>query len=162
MKKFTIAAAAALLALAGPATAQEHGGHAQGAMHQRHMLTEQNRKVVEAFVDLFYRQHKVREAFETHVVEAYIQHNPLAPDGRAPAIAALEPYFASQPNLKHDVKRIIVDGDLAVVHLHATNGPGDRGAAIVDILRLENGKIVEHWDVFQPVPEKSANPHPMF
>ena len=121
-----------------------------------------NRQIVERFIDLFYRQGRVREAFETYVHEDYIQHNPLAPDGRAAAIAALEPYFASQPDAVREVHRIIVDGDLAAVHVRARQNPQDRGFAIVDILRLENGKIVEHWDVIQAVPEQSANPHPMF
>lgn len=121
-----------------------------------------NRQIVERFIDLFYRQGKVREAFETYVHEDYIQHNPLAPDGRAAAIAALEPYFASQPDAVREVHRIIVDGDLAAVHVRSRQNPEDRGFAIVDILRLENGKIVEHWDVIQAVPEQSANPHPMF
>ena len=121
-----------------------------------------NRQIVERFIDLFYRQGRVREAFETYVHEDYIQHNPLAPDGRAAAIAALEPYFASQPQAVREIHRIIVDGDLAAVHVRARQNPEDRGFAIVDILRLENGKIVEHWDVIQAVPEQSANPHPMF
>jgi predicted SnoaL-like aldol condensation-catalyzing enzyme len=121
-----------------------------------------NRQIVERFIDLFYRQGRVREAFETYVHEDYIQHNPLAPDGRAAAIAALEPYFASQPDAVREVHRIIVDGDLAAIHVRSRQNPQDRGFAIVDILRLENGKIVEHWDVIQAVPEQSANPHPMF
>jgi predicted SnoaL-like aldol condensation-catalyzing enzyme len=125
-------------------------------------LTEANRKVVTHFIDLFYTQHKVREAFETYVVPEYIQHNPIATDGRDAAINALEPFFKSMPNLKHEVHRILVDGNLAAVHVKGTSGPSDRGFAVVDLFRLENGKIVEHWDVIQPVPEKSANSHPMF
>jgi predicted SnoaL-like aldol condensation-catalyzing enzyme len=163
------AAAAGLLAWQMPALAQHqgHGAHgAQGApdpaMHARHMETERNREIVTRFITLFYGQGRVREAFETYVVENYIQHNPLAPDGRAPAIAALEPYFASQPNAIREVQRIIVDGNLAAVHVRVRQNAQDRGVAVIDILRLENGKIVEHWDVIQPVPERSANPHPMF
>ena len=53
-------------------------------------------------------------------------------------------------------------GDLVWLHVHSTNGAGDRGRAIVDIFRVENGRIAEHWDVVQPVPEKSANGNTMF
>lgn len=177
MKRSLLAATAAILgAGTAPALAQHggHGGHGPGqpaashgarhdpAMHARHMETERNREIVTRFIDLFYRQGRVREAFMTYVVPGYIQHNPLAPDGRDAAIAALEPYFASQPNAIREVQRIIVDGNLAVVHLRSRANPQDRGFAIVDILRLENGMIVEHWDVIQAVPERSANPHPMF
>jgi predicted SnoaL-like aldol condensation-catalyzing enzyme len=163
MKRIIVAA---LVAMAAPAAAQQHQGHqghqADPAMHARHMETERNREIVTAFIQLFYGQGRVREAFMTHVAENYIQHNPLAPDGRAAAIAALEPYFASQPNAIREVQRIVVDGNLAVVHVRARANAEDRGFAIVDILRLEDGKIVEHWDVIQAVPERSANPHPMF
>lgn len=176
MTRNMLAAGAALSLLGGaPALAQHtgHGGHGTGqpaargehhdpAMHARHMETERNRQVVTRFIDLFYRQGRVREAFMTYVVPGYIQHNPVAADGRDTAIAALEPYFASQPNAIREVQRIIVDGDLAAVHVRVRQNPQDRGVAIVDILRLENGMIVEHWDVIQPVPERSANPHPMF
>jgi len=131
---------------------------AQASHHARHMS---NREIVTRFVNLFCGHH-VREAFMTYVAPGYIQHNPLAADGRDAAIAALEPFFASQPNMRCEIQRILVDGNLAAVHYRLRMNPADRGAAVVDILRLENGMIVEHWDVFQPVPEHSANPHPMF
>lgn len=124
--------------------------------------TASNRRMVEQFVDLFYRQRKVREAFEAHVsAEHYIQHNPGLPDGREAAIIGLEPKFQA-PGFLANVQRIIVEGDLAMVHLQVKPGPDHRGAAVVDIFRIHDGRIVEHWDVLQPVPERSANAHPMF
>jgi predicted SnoaL-like aldol condensation-catalyzing enzyme len=124
-------------------------------------LTEANRAIVSEFVDLFYRKKRVREAFETYVVEDYIQHNPNIADGREAAILGLEPMF-SKSTFMIEVKRILVDGDMAVVHLHARSSPKERGGSVMDMFRLENGKIVEHWDVLQEIPEKSANAHPMF
>jgi predicted SnoaL-like aldol condensation-catalyzing enzyme len=144
---------AACLLLAAPQISS-----AQVARHAGHLS---NREIVTRFVNLFCGHH-VREAFMTYVAPGYIQHNPLAADGRDAAIATLEPFFASQPNLSCDVQRILVDGDLAAVHYRLRMNPADRGAAVVDLLRLENGMIVEHWDVFQPVPEHSNTPHPMF
>jgi predicted SnoaL-like aldol condensation-catalyzing enzyme len=125
------------------------------------ILTEANRAIVSRFVDLFYRQKKVRAAFEAYVSENYIQHNPEIADGREAAILILEPMF-SKPTFTVDVKRIIVDGDIAVVHLFARSTPQERGGSVMDMFRLKDGKIVEHWDVLQAIPEKSANPHPMF
>jgi predicted SnoaL-like aldol condensation-catalyzing enzyme len=159
MKTRMMAVVAASL-LIGCAAPLEADGGAEAGQGQAQALS--NREIVTRFIDLFYRQGRVREAFETYVAEGYIQHNPLAPDGRAAAIAALEPFFASQPNAIREVHRIIVDGDLAAVHVRVRQNPEDRGFAVVDLLRLENGKIVEHWDVIQAVPERSANPHPMF
>ena len=60
------------------------------------------------------------------------------------------------------LKRIFADGDYVIVHVHAVREPGTRGNAIIDIFRLEDGKVVEHWDVIQPIPEKSANDNGMF
>jgi predicted SnoaL-like aldol condensation-catalyzing enzyme len=152
--KLGFAMAAALLAVAAPQPAP-----AQAAHHARHLST---REIVTRFINLFYTQGRVREAFMTYVAPGYIQHNPVARDGRDAAIAALEPFFASQPNAIREVQRIIVDGDLAAVHVRLRQNPQDRGFAVIDILRLENGMIVEHWDVIQAVPEHSANAHPMF
>ncbi len=124
--------------------------------------TEVNRAIVETFVDLLYRQRDVRRAFETCVVPVgYIQHNPGLPDGRDAAIAALAPNF-SAPGFRIDPLHVLVDGDHAVVHLKAVPAPGARPAAVADIFRLENGLIVEHWDVIQAVPEAPVSRHPMF
>jgi len=123
--------------------------------------TERNRKVIEDFARTFYEKRDVEAAFKAHVVPDYIQHNPGIADGRQAAIDALKPMFSS-PGARFDVKRIVVDGQYAVIHLFGRGDPKTPGAAVADIYRLKNGKIVEHWDILQPMPEKSANPHPMF
>lgn len=123
--------------------------------------TEINRKLVHEFARVFYQEKDVRRAFERFVAPDYIQHNPGIADGREAAIAALSPMFAA-PGARFEVKRIIVDGNFAVIHLFGQGNPRTKGAAVADIYRLEDGKIVEHWDILQPMPETSANPHPMF
>lgn len=139
-----------LLALLGGCSAPENGAQ-----------TERNRQIVADFARVFYAEKDVKRAFETYVVPEYIQHNPGISDGRDAAIAALAPMF-SAPGATFEVKRIMVDGDMAVIHLFGRGDPRTKGAAVADIYRLKNGKIVEHWDVLQPMPDKSANPHPMF
>ena len=124
-------------------------------------LTEDNRAIVLRFVDLFYRQKNVRKAFATFVADDYVQHNPNIPDGREAAMKVLEPMF-SRPNSRFDVKRVLVDGDLAAVHLYGRGSEDDPGGAVVDLFRLDKGLIVEHWDVLQPMPKQAVNPHPMF
>jgi len=99
---------------------------------------------------------------ETWVDPGYIQHNPMAESGRDAAIGFLEPFLAQHPDANYSIKRIIADGSLVAVHSHGSFAPGDRGIAVVDILRVEGCKVVEHWDVVQPVPEKSANSNGMF
>ncbi|WP_324643734.1 nuclear transport factor 2 family protein [Pseudarthrobacter sp. LT1] len=120
-----------------------------------------NRAAFERFVELFYTQKRVREAFNYHVAEQYIQHNPTIEDGPEPAIAALTPKFDDAPENRFDVQRILVDGDLAMVHVRAS-GPGRPDAAVVDLYRFEDGRIAEHWDVLQPVPDRAVHDHPMF
>lgn len=128
---------------------------------QAKSLTERNRLIVEDFARIFYTERDVERAFLKYVVPDYIQHNPGLADGRQPAIDALKPMF-SKPGARFEVKRILVDGDLAVIHLFGQGDPATPGAAVADIYRLKGGKIVEHWDILQPMPAKSANPHPMF
>lgn len=123
--------------------------------------TERNRAVITDFARLFYAEKQVRTAFERYVAADYIQHNPGIADGRAAAIAALEPKFSS-PSARFAVKRILVDGEYAMIHLHARPDEQSRGGAVADIYRLRGGKVVEHWDVLQPIPAESKNPHPMF
>ena len=92
----------------------------------------------------------------------YIQHNPNAADGIEGFKKFIEYRREKFPNAKSVIKRVLVDGDMVILHVHAIREPGERGVAIVDIFRLENGKIVEHWDVVQPIPEKPANDNGMF
>ncbi len=120
------------------------------------------KQVMDAFVPLFYEQRDARKAFTDWVAEDYIQHNPVAKDGRDNAVAALEPFFKSMPGLRYTVARIIIEGDLAVVHNKLQMNAQDRGSAVVDIFRIEDCKIKEHWDVIQAIPAESANDHPMF
>ena len=120
------------------------------------------KEVVTRFMTRFYIDKKVREAFETWVDPGYVQHNPMAATGREAAISFLEPFFAQHPDIHYSIARIISDGNLVAVHSHGKFAPDDRGVAVVDILRVEGCKVMEHWDVVQPVPEKSANSNGMF
>ncbi|MFI2566310.1 nuclear transport factor 2 family protein [Paenarthrobacter sp. NPDC018779] len=120
-----------------------------------------NRAAFEKFVDVFYTQKRVREAFEFLVAEDYLQHNPNIPDGPEAAITALTPKFDGSPDARFEVQRILVDGDLAMVHVRASH-PDRPDAAVADIYRFANGRIVEHWDVLQPVPADPVHDHPMF
>jgi predicted SnoaL-like aldol condensation-catalyzing enzyme len=120
------------------------------------------KQVVTRFMTTLYVDKKVREAFETWVDPGYIQHNPMAESGRDAAVGFLEPFFAQHPDISYSIKRIIADGKLVAVHSHGSFAPGDRGIAVVDILRVEGCKVMEHWDVVQSVPEKAANSNGMF
>lgn len=102
------------------------------------------------------------EAASQYLGPQYIQHNPTAPDGAEGLqgfIAFLKERF---PNQRGEIKRVIAEGDLVVLHVHSTRGDDTPGRAIVDIFRLENGKVVEHWDVIQDIPETAANTNGMF
>jgi predicted SnoaL-like aldol condensation-catalyzing enzyme len=123
------------------------------------------REVGERFVELFYRQENPRDAFMCWMHPDYIQHNPMAPTGRDATLAMMEASKARNPDLSQEVKRVVFgDGDLFAVHFHFRREAGHRGYAAVDILRVENGYIVEHWDVLQEVPDPatSRNSNGMF
>jgi predicted SnoaL-like aldol condensation-catalyzing enzyme len=120
------------------------------------------KSIVVEFYRMAFEQHRVKEAFDRHVGPQYIQHNPMVPDGAEATIGFLSERFRKNPQATNAIKRVIADGDLVALHVLSTSGPGDRGRAIVDIFRVADGKIVEHWDVIQPVPETAANPNTMF
>jgi len=122
---------------------------------------EANKKIVVDFYEKALNQ-KDFEAAAQHFGPRYIQHNPAVPDGPdglKRLVALLKEKF---PNSKSEIKRVIAEGDLVMLHVHSVREPGQRGRAIVDIFRVENGKIVEHWDVAQEIPEKAANENTMF
>lgn len=119
---------------------------------------ERNKANVLAFYELGINQMKPQEAADKYIGKEYLQHNPNAADGVEPFVRLFEGLKRKFPQARGDIKRVIAEGDLVVLHVHRTNSPDDRGRVVVDIFRLdENGKIVEHWDVAQPVPEKTAS-----
>ena len=92
----------------------------------------------------------------------YTQHNPVAADGPEGLKGFIQFLRDKFPQSHSEIKRVFADGDYVIVHVHAIREPGTRGRAIIDIFKLENGKVVEHWDVAQDVPEKAANSNGMF
>lgn len=123
---------------------------------------EQNKKIVTDFYNGVFIQHDVKAYSDRYIGNQYIQHNPHVPDGKAPFVDYFTGYFKENPKAKSFIKRAVAEGDLVVLHVHSTQHDQDRGVAVVDIFRVENGKIVEHWDVQQDVPEPSANTNTMF
>ena len=119
-----------------------------------------NRELVVAFYTTVFVKKQVAEGFARYVGPVYIQHNPRAPDGAEAAVRFLTQ--VTTPDSISEIKRVVAENDLVVLHVHSRSNAQDRGRAIVDIFRVENGKIVEHWDVIQPVPEQAANINTMF
>jgi predicted SnoaL-like aldol condensation-catalyzing enzyme len=92
----------------------------------------------------------------------YIQHNPSIETGSESLKAMLDRAKQKYPHAEHHVKRMMAEGDLVTAHVHIIFEPGTPGVAAVDIFRIENGKIAEHWDVNQPVSTDPANANGMF
>ena len=92
----------------------------------------------------------------------YIQHNPLAATGAQGLKDFLDWARVASPKAEHHVKRMFVDGDHVIAHVHVIIHPGERGNSVIDIFRIENGKIAEHWDSSQAIPEQIAHQNGIF
>nr|WP_273490172.1 nuclear transport factor 2 family protein [Roseateles chitosanitabidus] len=121
---------------------------------------EANCSLVVDFYDRFFNKHDVSAA--SVVADSYRQHNPEVPDGKAPFVSFFSGFFKEHPKTSSKIVRTATSGDLVYLHVHFRAEPTDRGSAVVDIFRVEKGRIVEHWDVVQDVPEKAANKNTMF
>ncbi|RXT50194.1 nuclear transport factor 2 family protein [Bradyrhizobium betae] len=120
-----------------------------------------NKAIVRDFLETAINQGNFDGA-AIHFGPRYVQHNPMIGDGVEGIRKHLSELRRQFPELKAEVKRIAADGDLVVAHVHARRSPADPGLAIVDIFRLEDGKLVEHWEVRQSVPDAAVHGNGMF
>lgn len=122
---------------------------------------ENNKTLVVNFYNDFFNNHQINEALNI-LTEDYKQHNPYVPDGRAPFITYFSAFFKEHPQSSAQIVRTAVDGDLVWLHVHSKENEKDLGKAVLDIFRVKDGKIVEHWDIIQNVPATAANSNTMF
>ncbi|WP_290053440.1 nuclear transport factor 2 family protein [Amycolatopsis solani] len=123
--------------------------------------SQRNKEVVLGFLRVAFGEKRPEVAFETYVGEDYVQHNPHAPGSAAESARYLAGFVARFPELTLEVRRVVAEDDLVCTHSLMRLTPNARGSAIADVMRVRDGRIVEHWDVVQEVPEATVSGNSM-
>jgi predicted SnoaL-like aldol condensation-catalyzing enzyme len=134
------------------------------AVSQGHAVADQlahNKRLVLEFYHKLIGQ-KDFEAARPYMGSMYRQHAPYAADGHEGVAEWVRKFKEGFPQHHYEVKKVIAEGDFVVLHLHGKSGLHPFGESVVDIFRIEDGKVVEHWDVIQPIPETADNANSMF
>ncbi len=143
------------------ATARRTFGKAKATEHSVSKRLAHNKQLVLDFYKKLIGE-KDFEAARAYMGDDYRQHAPYAADGHAGVAEWVRNFKESFPEHHYEVKRIIAEGDLVVLHLHGKSGMHPFGESVVDIFRIQDGKGVEHWDVIQTIPESADNANTMF
>ena len=125
-------------------------------------MSEQNKKIAIAFYEKLINEFDPEGAFAQYGGESYTQHTPVIEDGRDGVTRFISWLRSNYPESHMEIKRAFSDGDMVILHCHWVRSPGELGNAVVDFFRVENGTVVEHWDVIQPIPATAANSNTMF
>jgi predicted SnoaL-like aldol condensation-catalyzing enzyme len=125
-------------------------------------VLDENKAVVAAFYELAVNQRKPAEAAQKYIGEEYRQHNPEVADGVEPFVQFISGMQKKHPALTVAISHTLAEGDLVALHVHLMREANDPGQAIMELFRLKRGKIVEHWDVVQPVPATTISGNSMF
>ncbi|HMD38574.1 MAG TPA: nuclear transport factor 2 family protein [Candidatus Acidoferrum sp.] len=125
-------------------------------------MSEENKKTVVAFYLKALNDGDVDGAFRLYAGKSYKQHNPLVEDGEEGVRKFAAWIRENRPKARAEIKRVFGDGDYVILHVFWSGLFGERGEAVVDIFRLDGGKVVEHWDVIQAIPETAVNKNTMF
>ena len=123
---------------------------------------ENNKRILREFVDAILKPGQVAEAVSKYLGDTYIQHTPTMADGPEGCRKFHEDMYKEYPDMRVEIKRIVAEGDLVVLHDHMIRYEGDLGLALMEIFRVDNNKLVEHWGAVQEVPETSENDNTMF
>ncbi len=149
------------IAMAGLALIGTMSPCASPASASAHPREDRNLALVLKFSEAVYNRRDFALA-KTMLADDFIQHNPKIPTGRRGFIDSYSAVVAHHPGLHSQILRSAADHDLVWTHVHVTDASGTYHMALINIFRIAAGKIVEHWDVIQPVPDNAANTNTMF
>ena len=125
------------------------------------MARQSNAEIASLFLSMV-ASGNVQEAFDSYVGSAFRHHNAQFPSDRQSLLAAMKQSAAAEPDKSFDIKQIVASADRVAVHSHLKRMEVGLEYAVVHILKFDEGKIVELWDIGQEIPQGSPNTLGMF